>query len=162
MFLYRSAVYASGNIHNTHEKPRKRKKIKEGYSGWQDEPYHSAKGEEALWRAVITQAMVDATTSNRKPEYMYHKMEAIHWLTHNSADFLDVCLRAGLDADHVRIRAKKALANPGAWRTEAGQSERYEERKAMRARKKLTRKETLQFITTVVQGPWSLEVAYAE
>jgi hypothetical protein len=137
MPLWLFADHQSGNIQKTGVKRKDR--IDRHAGGWAEEPYNAADGEQALWRAVIMQAMVDATTSTCKPELVYHKIEAIKWLTENGDDFVDVCERAAMDLDLVRVRAKKAMANPGQWRTEAGLSERYEERREMRARKRIAR-----------------------
>jgi hypothetical protein len=144
----------------------KSKKERSRYCGWQDGPFNSARSEQALWRAVITQAMVDATSQNSRRETLFQKMEAIQWLVGGCDDFLEVCQRAELHPDYVRIRAKKALANPGFWRTEAGMSERYEERKYKRElRKKRRHEEAAGYeavLPLMLQGPWMrMEVAHA-
>jgi len=134
-----SADHKLGYIHKTGGKRLKRADRMAGQ--WADAPYNAAASEEALWRAVITQAMVDAITTNlSKLEFIIDKMEALTWLTSDSEDFLDVCERAGMDYNDVRVRAKKALTNPSAWRAAAGESERYEERKAFRERCRRDRK----------------------
>lgn len=99
-------------------------------------PYNHARGETALWVAVITQAMMDALSNAASAEARYHKNEAIHWLTGNSRDFVMVCLSAGMDPDCVRRKAKRALASPSPWRAEAGKGKRYLERKAYRQKLK--------------------------
>ncbi len=134
----------TGNILEIYEissRPTRKRRKPKDY--WADAPYNTARDEESLWKAVIMQAMVDAVTCNDKPECNQHKLEAIDWLTHGSVDFIDVCIRAGLDPNSVRFRAKKAIANPGAWRTEAGKSARYFERRAMRERRRRERAEQL-------------------
>lgn len=111
--------------------PNKKSK-KPNYLVNEGEVYNTARGEAALWAAVITQALMDAQSKCKKPESRYHKHEAICWLTGGSKDFIDVCLSAGLDPDYVRRRAKKAIASPTNWRAEAGKGKRYEERKKYR------------------------------
>jgi hypothetical protein len=166
MHISCSADLLVANIQKTtYNTKEKSKKNKLRYSGWNDGPYNTAKGEQALWCAVITQAMIDATSNQRKPEAIHQKMDATRWLTGNSPDFIEVCERAGLPPDYVRKRAKKALTNPGAWRTDAGQSARYTERKELRAYKKKIRNMVAPptpLAPMLLQGPWESEVCHAE
>lgn len=112
-----------------------KKKKKKNHNGlWLEEAHNTAKGEMALWVAVITQAMMDAQSRCKKAESQYHKHEAIRWLTSGSKDFTDVCLCAGLEPDYVRKKAKQAITSPSLWRAEAGKGSRYEERKKYRER----------------------------
>lgn len=136
-----SADYKAGNILISTpingNIPKRRKKLREYY---QDGAFNFAEEEEILWRAVILQALVDVTTFHRDPDLAGSKLDAIRWLTISNQDFMDVCLCACLDPNEVRVMAKKAIANPGAWRVAAGNSLRYLERKAMRARKRFLRR----------------------
>lgn len=93
--------------------------------------------EQALWVAVVTQAMMDGLSRSRKPEDQFAKFEAIRWLTGGSADFYDVCLLAGLDPDDVRVRAGRALSDNATWRAHPGTGKRYLQRKAYRERERL-------------------------
>lgn len=117
---------------------------------WQQNPFNFAQGEEAMWRAVITQAILDAcmqATEGKLAQYKkleQHKQDAIKWLLTGGEDFLDVCERACLDPKTVRRKAKKAIMNPSWWRTEAGFSIRYEERRE--SRKRRHEKRRLQYI----------------
>ncbi len=104
---------------------------------WLQDAYNTARGETALWVAVITQAMMDALSRCKKSESLYQKHEAICWLTSNSKDFIDVCLSAGMNPDYVRHKAKKVLAAPVPWRAEAGQGKRYQERKKYREKQRM-------------------------
>lgn len=81
-------------------------------------------GESALWRAVITQALMDAASRSHKAEARFAKHEALHWLTSRSADFATVCHFAGLCPDYVRRQAKRALTRGCAWRSEAPRAQR--------------------------------------
>lgn len=74
------------------------------------------KGEMALWRAVITQALMDAGSNSRKPEARQEKARAIHWLLGNSEDFAAVCLNAGYEPRYVREQAYKAVERGCIWR----------------------------------------------
>ena len=116
---------------NTRQKPNNN-----GTILWLEETYNAARGETALWVAVITQAMQDALSKCKKAESIYQKHEATIWLTENSKDFVDVCLCAGMNPDYVRRKAKKTLAAPKLWRAEAGTGKRYEERKKYRQKQK--------------------------
>ena len=64
--------------------------------------------EPGLWRAVITQALMDAATASRKAEARRIRADAISWLLSPSDDFDAVCDNAGLDPDYVRSRAAVA------------------------------------------------------
>lgn len=103
---------------------------------WLQEAYNTARGETALWVAVITQAMMDATSRCKKSESRYNKHEATYWLTGNSKDFIDVCLCAGMNPDYVRRKAKNVLSSSFAWRAEAGKGKRYHERKKYREKQR--------------------------
>lgn len=89
------------------------------------EPYNATRGEQALWQAVITQALMDAANQSTKEEAKHAKREALAWLRGTSADFYAVCDYAGLNPDHVRSRAKQALERNCQWRAQAGQGPRY-------------------------------------
>lgn len=139
----------------------KRRKHLSRKGAWQEEPFNHAKGEQALWAAVITQAMMDALSQSRNPEARHHRQAAINWLTGNSKDFVMVCLFAGMDPDYVRKNAKKALIQPVAWRAAPGKGTRYQERKAYRLRmkRKKPEEESLTRHTStaeklVIAGPW--------
>ena len=142
MFQLVVAESDTGNIRviclNSRTNPIKRKRPIEY---WQEGPLNMAQDEESLWKAVIMQAMVDATILKPRLGEAGKKRDAMRWLLEDNDDFRDVCLRAGLDCHLVRVQAKKAMANPGAWRIAAGESLRYCERRAMRARMRLRRRE---------------------
>lgn len=76
----------------------------------------SLRGERALWRAVILQALLDAASNSHKPEARFAKQEAIHWLTGNSENFKTVCDHAGENPAYIRRLAREALARQCAWR----------------------------------------------
>lgn len=100
--------------------PTQRKRKNTSSMLWLEEVYNTARGETALWVAVITQAMMDALSKCKKSESQYSKLEATRWLTDNGKDFIDVCLAAGMNPDYVRRKAKQVLASPSPWRAEAG------------------------------------------
>ncbi|MDX2074493.1 MAG: hypothetical protein SFX19_09065 [Alphaproteobacteria bacterium] len=140
MSPYVAFDHISGNILIiTPPAPIKPKRRRKKHSFWQEAPYHFAFSEESLWKAVITQAVVDACSRNPRTDYLSYKKEATQWLTGGSEDFIDVCLRAGLDPDHVRMQAKKSLMHPSLWRAAPKTGWRYEEKRRWRTRRKFGR-----------------------
>jgi hypothetical protein len=142
------------------EKPIKRagKKQKDIGVVWFEGPYNTVRGETALWVAVITQAMMDALNRSKNAEALYHKNEALQWLTGNSKDFHLVCMHAGMDPDYVRRKAKRSLVSPVAWRAAPGKGKRYYERRAYRQRLKEKTKappSSAEPGDNVLPGPWA-------
>jgi hypothetical protein len=84
--------------------------------------------ESGLWRAVITQALMDASSHSKKTEAKRSKTEAIQWLKGESDDFLDVCDQANLNPSYVREKAVQALLRGCNWRLPAGQGWRTQAR----------------------------------
>jgi hypothetical protein len=82
------------------------------------DPSDNIRGEQALWRAVITQALMDAASQSAKMEAKYYKSQALCWLTGFSDDFYTVCDFAGLPADYVRYKSVNALARNCRWRAD--------------------------------------------
>ena len=77
--------------------------------------------EPGLWRAVITQALMDAASQSKKSEAKRSRRDALEWLLSNSRDFEAVCDNAGFDPSYVRRRAKEALLRGCEWRLPSGQ-----------------------------------------
>lgn len=73
-------------------------------------------GEQALWRAVITQALMDAGSQSTKREARFHRAQATAWLSRRNPDFVMVCTLAGLDVDYVHGKASKAIREGCLWR----------------------------------------------
>ncbi|MDX2095181.1 MAG: hypothetical protein SFW64_04500 [Alphaproteobacteria bacterium] len=86
--------------------------------------------EQSIWRAVITQALMDAASQSRKSEARRSRSDALNWLLSDSRDFEAVCDNAGFDPGYVRRRAKEALARGCEWRLPNGQGWRTQERAA--------------------------------
>jgi len=90
-----------------------------------------ARAEQALWTAVITQALMDAASASAKIDARKDKTRARDWLAAGSdPDFQDVCDMAGLDPSYVTHRAKHALARNCQWRLPAGEGWRSKARLA--------------------------------
>lgn len=87
----------------------------------QSTPHSFADHEQGLWRAVITQALMDAANNSKKPEAKQAKKEALTWLQGDSDDFFYVCDQANLPASYVREKAAQALKRGCSWRLPAGQ-----------------------------------------
>ncbi len=64
---------------------------------------------ESLWKAVILQAIIDATTNYKRKEYQLEKQKAISWLLKWNDDFITVCSMANCDPRYVRARAQAVL-----------------------------------------------------
>lgn len=61
--------------------------------------------EQALWRAVIERAAIDANGRDRpcgNPDEARARRRAYFWIKGDSEDFRTVCALAGLDPDYVR------------------------------------------------------------
>jgi hypothetical protein len=77
------------------------------------------RGELALWRAVITQALMDAASNSAKMEAKHEKSQAVCWLTRYSEDFKTVCDFADYSPDYIRSRSVRALKRNCQWRNDA-------------------------------------------
>lgn len=76
------------------------------------------KGEIALWRAVITQALMDAGSKSNKSEMRYNRAQAISWLSGTGPDFNTVCSLAGFEPEYVIKKAREAIKRGCIWRKE--------------------------------------------
>jgi len=97
-----------------------------------EQTFNPTRGEQAMWRAVITQALMDAASNSKKPEALYFKGEALHWLLEGGQDFSTVCYYAGLEPDYVRRMAKQALMRGFRWRCEPDATNRARRRRSER------------------------------
>lgn len=88
------------------------------------EAFNPVHAEQALWRAVIVQALMDAASGSDKYEAAQARNEAVIWLRGSSADFATVCYYAGYDPEFVRMMVKKALENGCRWRALPGEGTR--------------------------------------
>lgn len=69
----------------------------------------SIPSEQALWAAVIAQAMMDAKSTNMADYMRFEKRAALRWLEEDKRDFAMVCDLAGLHPDRVRVKARETL-----------------------------------------------------
>ncbi len=69
-----------------------------------------------LWRAVITQAMMDAGNNCKNRHAKGIKARALQWLVRDNADFDLVCELADMEPSYVRARAVGALNRGCKWR----------------------------------------------
>jgi hypothetical protein len=61
----------------------------------------------SLWRAVIMQACIDATSKSKKQRAITHKKRARDWLEQNQEkNFLDTCLLAEMEPQYVQMKVK--------------------------------------------------------
>ncbi len=123
-------------IHTTksqHQYNYQREKLKKFIDFAQHSSHHdTSSSEQSLWRAVILQALIDATKGPHTRETQYQRNDAIYWLTQRNAHFALVCDLAGLDENSVRRKAKKALLAQCKWRAEPGQGKRHSTRRSQK------------------------------
>ena len=65
--------------------------------------------EQRMFLNVITQAVHDASYNGEERYDVYHRDQAISWLTSNSYDFRLVCKLADLDPDYAFMKFQKAI-----------------------------------------------------
>ncbi|MFQ3307386.1 MAG: chaperonin GroEL (HSP60 family) [Candidatus Midichloriaceae bacterium] len=81
----------------------------------------------SLWKAVITQALMDASSNSKKRFAKKEKIEAIKWLVDkDNKDFKRICLLAGLEYEDVSKKVIKALTNGCKWRNDKKSNESIE------------------------------------
>ena len=86
---------------------------------YNEEENKEFKAMRALWRAVITQALMDAASSSKKRYYIAERAKARAWLKGNTEDFIEVCELADLDPEYVKTQAKIAISRNCKWRASA-------------------------------------------
>lgn len=91
-------------------------------------------GEQSLWRAVITQALMDASSNSKKVIDKVERARALAWFSMRNKDFLLVCALADLDPRYVLKKVKEAIARGCKWR----QKPKNTEKTAVRKKKKTT------------------------
>lgn len=74
-------------------------------------------GIQALWRAVITQALMDASSNSSKVIDKVERARARAWFSKSNPDFLTVCAYADLDPSYVLQKAKEAIKRGCKWRS---------------------------------------------
>jgi hypothetical protein len=109
------------------------------YSISQDSDFNPTSGETALWRAVITQALMDAGNQSKKTEMRYEQSRAVSWLSGLSEDFKTVCVLANLDPVHVRQKSHDAIIRGCTWRKDIRLKERFAKLKSCKSCKVQTK-----------------------
>lgn len=102
--------------------------VNAGSRGGEDR-FNPTRGEQALWTAVLTQAIQDIKSKNKKSEERAAQFLAEQWI--GSEDFFDVCERAGMNPRHVLSKIEKARERGFEWRLPAGQGWRSKARDAL-------------------------------
>ncbi len=82
------------------------------------------KGEISLWRAVITQALMDAGSSSQTSEMKFERAKAISWLSGVSPDFYTVCSLADLEPDYIKEKSKEAISRKCTWRVKSNKKKK--------------------------------------
>ncbi len=101
------------------------------YDPSNNEMHNPTASQQSIWRAVIVQALMDASSNSKKTENLQSKREALIWLRGNSKDFLTVCDYAGFEPSFVRDMCKKALAHGCQWRALPGTGEKARKHRAL-------------------------------
>lgn len=70
----------------------------------------------AVWRATITQAVIDATSQSNKTADIVERNVVLSWLSLKSSGFLTVCSLADLNPEFVLERVKLAIKHPEKWK----------------------------------------------
>ena len=112
------------NKRKSYLKPNKRSVLWKQFGiEWKDEEDKlvAVRGELALWRAVILQALEDAVSNSNRARDRHIKTDARYWLEGTHPDFVTVCDLAGYHPPEIRRLIKRALANQCKWRMDAGQ-----------------------------------------
>ena len=73
-------------------------------------------GEEDLWKAVIFQALTDATSNSSKRKEKIEKANAISWLSGRSPDFKMVASLAGFELNYLQEKIREALLTKDSWK----------------------------------------------
>ena len=76
--------------------------------------YHS------LWKAVITQALIDPSSNSKKKFSRKNKLEAIRWLTSKDEEvgLKKVCQLADINYKNISCKIKNALLKGCKWRND--------------------------------------------
>ncbi len=80
-------------------------------------------GERALWRAVITQALMDVASNSTKTIDKVERARATAWFSLRNPDFITVCHCADLDPIYVLQQAKAAISRGCSWRKESARNQ---------------------------------------
>lgn len=73
-------------------------------------------GEQALWRAVITQALMDAGSTSKRLESKVARAQAVAWFNRRNRDLHTVCSLAGFEVEYVLDKAREAIKRRCEWR----------------------------------------------
>lgn len=113
-------------------------------------PESFVQGELSLWKAVLTQALMDAKTTSQRGDVSKWRRDAIAFLTEplSRKDFDTVCVNAGFDPDYVKNKVDRALSNGCQWRLPTGEGWRTRAHKVALA--KLDEKE--RFLAEHING----------
>lgn len=104
-------------------------------TSWNEGPVNPVAQEQAMWRAVIVQALMDASCGSQKYEAAQARREALVWLRGTSQDFATVCYYAGFEPEFVRKMVKRSLDHGCQWRALPGEGTRVRQGRPSRSGK---------------------------
>lgn len=125
-------IALAGRASISPDRARKKRLTARHVELWMGYGSYDVRGETALWRAVITQALLDAASSSAKAEDRISKTRARNWLLNGGRDFDAVCMLAEMDPQYVRKKSREALARNCVWRAAPGNSWRFKPRRKIR------------------------------
>ncbi len=73
---------------------------------------HQTTNVRSLWRAVIMQAVVDATNKSRSKRALCHRTQAKKWLNERKDNtFIETCILAEMEPNYVQMKVDKFFKN---------------------------------------------------
>ena len=74
--------------------------------------HHKTTNVRSLWRAVIMQAVVDATNKSKNKRALCHKTQAKQWLNEKQDKaFIETCILAEMEPNYVQMKVNKFFKN---------------------------------------------------
>jgi hypothetical protein len=70
---------------------------------------YSFSAEVRLYKAIIVQAITDASNTNHNPKSRKYELEAKRWIFGDSDDLHDICLNAQLNVKYMQKIARKTI-----------------------------------------------------
>lgn len=108
---------------------------------------------QALFRAVILQAIQDAKSRSGKQEMVFWRNQAHHWLFTDRKDFTFICDLAGFHPDHVRRKINAAQERGFFWKNAPLQAVKQKPAPKKRGRKPMEKQMRLPLRVHVCSAP---------
>ena len=82
------------------------------------------RGEVSLWRAVITQAIIDSVNTSKRGDRKKAKESALNWFDMANENFLLVCKFAEMCPDEVIVKSLAAIKSCNKWKRNLSKEEK--------------------------------------